>query len=171
MKSVCTLVLILILAGTAQAEECGFASAEDILSVPLPAKADQEIDVTEQQSVEGGSWSIYRNGGATPQRIVRTDYGETGRTEHMLVLSGTNAFVIRRTYLRYSVPIYLSGSAVVREEVDYFRFCGGKLDVPAEAEPDEAYMKAAQEAAAQFFTAPEIAEAVKAAALTPPLWK
>ena len=161
----------LLLAAEARAEDCSFAAADDALLLAPPDKADQEIEVTEQQSVEGGAWWIYNGGTLAPQRIVRTDYGETGRTEHTLVTSGPNAFVIRRTYTRYSAPIYVTGSAVVREEVDYFRFCNGALDTPDEGEPDEAYVKSAQDAAAQYFNAPEIAGAVKAAGLKPPLWK
>ena len=69
------------------------------------------------------------------------------------------------------MPYYVSGSAVIREETDYYRFCNSTLDMPAEGGRDEDYIKAAREVSAQFFSAPEISKILIAAGLKPPLWK
>lgn len=170
MKPVVLLAATLPFFSVAHAADCALAKAEEVLSLPFLEKADREVDVTEQQSVEGGTWTIYNSDGK-PQRLIRTDYGETGRTEHVLAMADANAYIIRKTYFLYAAPIYESGSAVVREETDYYRFCDGKLDLPENWETDEAYLKAAKDAGAQFFSAPEITADVTSAGLKPPLWK
>jgi hypothetical protein len=171
MKHWIAALLALPLASAAHAADCSFAKAEDVLTQPRPEEPNQQIDVLVQQSVEGGSWTVFNGPDGKPNRIIRTDYGEGGRTEYALAGAKANTIVIRKTYFRYSVPYYVSGSAVIREETDYYRFCNSTLDMPAEGGRDEDYIKAAREVSAQFFSAPEISKILIAAGLKPPLWK
>ena len=166
-----TAVAALLLATPAHAATCDLEKAGGIEALPAPEKADQEIDVAEQQSVEGGSWSIHLGADGKPNRILRTDYGETGRAILELITTAGDDYILRLTTIRYSAPIQEDGSDVIREETDRFVFCDGELQVPPNWTPQESYLAAAKSAAAAFFSAPEIAGEVKAAGLTPPLWK
>lgn len=171
MKHWILVCLALPLIGQANAASCDLKRAEALLQQPRPEKPDRQFEVQEQQSVEGGAWTIYNGPDGKPGRIVRTDYGEMGRTEQILAATDRDGFIIRETQFHYSVPLYATGSAVVREETDYYRFCKGELLMPPDSEGEDGYMKAAREAANEFFTAPEIAEAISATGLKPPLSK
>lgn len=171
MKLLISALLLATVGSAAQAGNCQTTEAERILSLPRPVEPDQVLEVSEQQSVEGGQWSIYLGKNKKPDRIFRTDFGESGRTEHAIASGGNGTFVIRKTHFRYNVPSYVEGSAVIREETDYYRFCEGRLFLPTGWENDGAHLKAAHEASSQFFSAPEIGKAVISAGLKPPLWK
>jgi hypothetical protein len=156
----------------ATAQACNEGKSFDLAKQPLPEKPNTSFDVAEQQSAEGGSWEIYNGTDGRPQRIVRTDYGEMGRAEHRLAITAPGDYLIMNTRWQYSAPIYAVGTTI-REEIDYIEFCGGKLDMPTEAEWAEntEYEKLARESADVFFNAPEVAQYLKAAGVTPPLWK
>ena len=170
MKHVLILVPALLFGNAAAAAECDFIRAETILSEPRPESPDDEYEVLEQQSGEGGAWSVYNGSGGKPDRIARDDLGEMGRVSVELAVEAGGTYVIRKTRFYYSVPIAVSGSRIIRQEADIYRFCNAELVVPPDA-IDEAYIKAARAAAAQFFSAPEVAKTLIAAGLKPPLWK
>jgi hypothetical protein len=171
MKTGTVIIAALLLAAPAHATTCDLEQAGAIEALPAPEKADEEFDVAEQQSVEGGLWSIHLGADKKPRRILRTDYGETGRAIHELITTAGDDYILRVTMIRYSAPIQEDGSDVIREETDRFVFCDGELQVPPNWTPQASYLAAAKSAAAAFFSAPEIAGEVKAAGLTPPLWK
>ena len=86
MKHWIAALLALPLASAAHAADCSFAKAEDVLTQPRPEEPNQQIDVLVQQSVEGGSWTVFNGPDGKPNRIIRTDYGEGGRTEYALAV-------------------------------------------------------------------------------------
>lgn len=138
---------------------------------PLPEKPYAEFDVAEQQSAEGGLWSIYHNDEGKLERIIRTDYGESGRYVLQFAATGPGKYDIRERQFTYAVPISEVGSLIVREEVDYYLFCDGLLEQPALEFRNPEYATKARAAADGIFNAPEIADRLKAAGFTPPLWK
>lgn len=170
MKYLTLTLACLLMAAPAQAA-CDFARLEQRLATPRPAKAAQEIDVLDQQSVDGGRWSIFTGAGGKPNLILRSDFGESGRSEHSLVFQDRGTYIIRHTRFLYSVPYYVSGSSVLREEAVYYRFCDGALVVLPDSGMDRDYMAAARAAAKSFFSAPEISKVLISAGLRPPLWK
>ncbi|MBL8790508.1 MAG: hypothetical protein JNM45_08410 [Rhizobiales bacterium] len=171
MKHLILVCLALFLIAPANAASCDLTQAEALLRQPRPEKPDRQFDVLEQQSVEGGAWTIYNGPNGKPGRIIRTDYGEMGRSEQILAATDRDGFIIRETQFHYSVPLFATGSAVVREETVYYRFCEGELLLPSDTEGEDGYMKAGREAANEFFAAQEIADAIKATGLKPPLSK
>ncbi len=170
MKYPSLLLASLLTAAPAQAA-CDFANLEQRLATPRPAKAAQEIDVLDQQSVDGGRWSIFTGSDKKTNLILRSDFGESGRSELSLVFDGRGTYIIRHTQFQYSVPYYVSGSSVLREETVYYRFCDGSLVVLPDSGMDADYTAAARAAAKNFFSAPEISKVLISAGLRPPLWK
>jgi hypothetical protein len=138
---------------------------------PLPEKADNEIELAEFESTEGGAFSIYLNANKKPDRIVRTDFGETGRRVTKLVIGAPNDVMITSTLEHYNVPITQTGSFTNREETDFYYFCDGKLQQEPEAAMDNDYAKAAKEAADMFFSKAELQDQLKATGITPLIWK
>lgn len=173
MKHVLLLVPALLFANAAAAVECDFIRAETILAQPMEegTTPDEEFEVLQQQSAEGGFWSVMNGSDGKPQLISRKDMGETGRSELDLAVEQGGTYVIRQRTVHYAGPIGTKGSLGIREEASYFRFCDRVLDWPADLPRDETYDKAARAAAAEFFSAPEVAKTLIAAGLKPPLWK
>ena len=154
------------------AHACNEGASLNLANKELPEKANAAFDVAEQQSAEGGEWTVYNGPSGKPQHIVRTDYGEMGRVQLLIAIFNDTDYMIKKTYTLYAAPLYI-GAGTIREEIDYIEFCDAKLDMPGEGEwaSNETYEKLARESADAFFKAPEIASTIKAAGLTPPLWK
>jgi hypothetical protein len=133
-------------------------------------RPDIEIVVADVQSVEGGEWTVYFRKDNSPGRILRIDYGETGQWEAKLDRDYSNKpgdYLITLTKRQYIANF----GSVIREEIDYYFFCDGKLQVPAEPVGIEVdYQKSAKAAANTFFNAPEIQQTIKAAKLERPTW-
>lgn len=161
-------VFALLLSTSFAAAECDDAKAFEVNEKPIPQKADQEIDVDVPVSHEGGSYSIYLGPNKKAERIIRSDFGLTGRLFTKLALGAPNELMISVTKQNYNVPFTEPGSFVDHEETDFYFFCDGKL---LNADPASDYAKAAQEAADVFFKSPEIEAQLKAAKLTPPSWQ
>jgi hypothetical protein len=134
---------------------------------PLPQKADQEIEVEVQESHEGGAYFIYLGANKTPERIIRMDFGLTGRLLTKLTIGAPNDIMISVTKQNYNVPFTEPGSMIVREETDFYFFCDGKLVDEPNADPASDYAKAAKQAAEMFTTSPEIATQMKATEIMP----
>jgi hypothetical protein len=172
IQTIASLILTASLISPALA--CAEGKVQDGFDAALPDKPSQSIDVVEPISVEGGLFEIYNTKAGVPQSIVRTDFGETYRQENRFFFVSGKIFGFKVTRFEYASPIYTSGSKVVREVIDYYEVCDGKLEVPKsdEATGDIAeYRKAAIAVYTETILAPELAKIIPALKLTPPPWQ
>ena len=170
MKSLTTLLVFALLSATAHAA-CDYDKASDAADLLLSNKADVEIEVSQQESTEGGEWLIYFDKNKVPQNIQRTDYGEMGRITYRLSPGIAGNFLLSSREESYAVPFTEQGSFTIREAIEHFQFCDGKLDLPQEWSLDSPYAISARNITDFFFTAKEIASYINAAKLKQPIWK
>lgn len=152
--------------GATQALACSTASLDRLLAAPVPAKADREIDV-EGASSEGGQWRVF--GGGRPFRarqIVRTDYGEMGRSSLRLVMAEPATYALTRVVTTYDRPFTQPGFRARTASTKTYRFCAGELVRP-KGQDDAAFAAHRAEADTEraAFGAAEIGEYVKGAGL------
>jgi hypothetical protein len=159
-----------ISAATAHAG-CEDSKAFFVNEKPLPQKADTEVELQNQESAEGGSFYFYFAKNKKPERIIRVDYGETGRRTTKLSIGASNDLMFTNTFEYYNVPITEPGSMTVREESDFYFFCDGKLVQAPDADLTTDYAKAAQATVDSVLKAPEIQSQLKAANIKPLIWK
>jgi hypothetical protein len=151
--------------------ECLDASAYDVNEKPLPKKPDKEIEESVQVSAEGGGFEIYYNKSKKPERIVRTDFGESGRIIYTLSIGAKNNVMITAALHRYSVPFTEPGSVTIRIETDIYSYCDGKLEIPGGFDTTSDYYKSAKETADLFFAAPELQAEIKKSGVMPLTWQ
>lgn len=134
------------------AHACDRDGLAAIIDAPLPAKAGKSFNVADVDSTDGGEWEIYFGpDGRTPRTILRTDYGESGRTQARLTILSAGAYAVARKQSVYSVPYAVEGSTTIRETRDIYLFCDGRLVTPDKESWDgDAYEKAARETLATF---------------------
>lgn len=163
-------VLALLVSTSIAAAGCEDSKSYFINEKPLPEKSDAQVDVAVQESAEGGEFNIYFSKTKKPERILRTDFGESGQTIVTLSIGAPNDILITQQKVIYSVPFTQPGSFVSRIETDYYFFCDGKLTQPPDFGPTSDYYKAAKSLADAMFKAPEIATFISSSKATPPVW-
>lgn len=164
--------LIFIASNTCAHAECDLARANTINNTLLPEFASEEFDSKVTERTDGALWSIYKDKSGTLERVIHTDYGESGRDVHKMTISDSDNFIITVHHISYLAPRDYDGSYTHREELDHYQFCESQLDLPPEwDEYDRSFPVKARKAADFFFTSTEIAKQLKAAGVTPPTWQ
>jgi hypothetical protein len=163
-------VFAILLSTSWVAAGCEDSKAYFVNEKLLPEKADLEIDLEEQESHEGGAFFVYLDKKKKPERIVRIDFGLTGRLLTKIAIGAPNDIMITVTKQNYNVPFTEPGSMTVHEESDFYFFCDGKLLQEPGAESTSDYAKAAREGADTLFKSQEIASQLKASQAIAPRW-
>ncbi len=146
---------------------CEDSKAYFLNELPLPERSGEEIDVLEPEGEEGGSFIIYRNANAKPDRIRRIDFSPLGRHLVTLAIGAPNDIMITDTQEHYIAPFGFINS----EERVYYFFCDGKLKQEPGADFTTDYAVAAKKLADAVFNAPEIAKHLKNSSAIAPVWK
>lgn len=92
---------------------CPVSTLVTLSKGPLGKLKKAEFDVAEQQSAEGGRWQVYSRRDGIVHSIVRTDYGETGRTTSRASFLDAKTFAITVAVERYDKPIGTTGDVKV----------------------------------------------------------
>lgn len=162
MRAALAALMALVMAAPASA--CPGTRLASLIAASSLGKLAAEIDVADVQSAEGGNWRVYLGtASGKPVNIVRSDYGETGRLEHRLVIASPEDYAIIRTRLSYSSSIADPNMKTSVAERSIWTFCGGKLQDPAGA-TGAALSKLRNEASAarEVFDAAQVAPYVEA---------
>jgi hypothetical protein len=172
IKKSAVAVLILCAASAIAKAECNIAHANELNDTPLPENASEEFNSKTTERTDGALWSFYRNTSGTLERVIHTDFGESGRDIHRLTISDGKNYIITVHHLNYLAPRDFEGSLIHRETLDHYWFCDAKLELPPEwDEYDKAYLVEARQAADFIFKSDEIRKQLKAAGVTSPTWK
>jgi hypothetical protein len=131
----------------------------EMIDAALPAQPGKTFDVTDVQSTEGGEWNVYfAPDGPRLTNLVRTDYGELGRSSTRLIVSSPDAYAVAKTNYMYHAILDATDAV---EETHVFVFCQGKLSPPEQGLGTNPEYQKDAETALKTFDAPEVAEYVK----------
>jgi len=159
--------LLLGLCGPALAAECPLSEIEKALAAPLDKMKPLEREVSDIQSTDGGTWSIYREKDGRVNTITRGDFGESGRNEMRLSIVNRDTYGIADTRIDYIRHAFLEDQgpfAFHKVTTEYFFYCAGKVYLPGEtgATMDLGqYKKDGAEAQAKFLSSKDIADFTK----------
>jgi hypothetical protein len=162
-----TFMISLAICGSAFAAECPLGEIETALNVPLDKMKPLEREVSDIQSTDGGTWSIYREKDGRVNTITRIDLGESGRGEIRLSIVNRATYGIAKTRTDYIRHAYLEDQgpfAFHKVTTEYFFYCDGKVYLPGEtgATMDLAqYKKDGTEAQAAFLSSKDVADFTK----------
>ncbi len=172
MRHACFVFALISMMNLPAKAECDLAGAMQIYQSPLPEDEDIRRDSKVTQRSEGAVWSIYNDKSGKPLRLIHTDYGESGRDEHILTIGDAKNYIITVHNYYYLAPLSYEGSNLYREEVNHYLFCAAALDLPKEWEdfPDS-YVPNARKAADFIFKSEEIQAELKRSSVTPPIWQ
>jgi len=130
-RNLAILIVIAYLAATSCKAECNLGDAMQVHEAPLPEDEDLRFDSKISKRSEGAVWSIYNDRAGKPQRLVHTDYGESGREVHRITIGDAKNYIITTHLYVYLAPLSYEGSNTIREEIDHYLFCDAKLDLPS----------------------------------------
>ena len=167
MIRVLTALIMLAVCGPALAAECPLSEIETALKAPLDQMKPLERDVSDVQSTDGGTWSIYREKDGRVNTITRGDFGESGRGELRLGIVNRSTYGIAKTRIDYIRHAFLEDQgpfAFHKVTTEYFFYCDGKLYLPgatgATMDLDQ-YQKDGAETLAAFLSSKDIADFTK----------
>jgi hypothetical protein len=167
MKNLSLAIVMVVIGASQTYANCLESKAYFLNEQPLPERTGEEIDVLEPEGEEGGSFLIYRNAKAKPDRIRRIDFSPLGRHLVTLAIGAPNDIMITDTQEYYIAPF----DFINREERVYYFFCDGKLKQEPGADLNTDYAVAAKRLADAMFNAPEIAKQLKESGAMTPVWK
>lgn len=136
MKISSFLALMLLMAMTGDAISCPLGEIETALGRPLEGLSRLERDATDIQSTEGGQWEIFREKDGRVHTIIRTDFGEIGRTETRLTVINRRTYGIAVSTITYTRHLYQTEEGPLgtrSRNTDFHYYCDGK---PAIANPE-----------------------------------
>jgi len=158
------LAVALAICGPALAAECPLSDIEKALAAPLDSMKPLEREVSDIQSTDGGTWSIYREKDGRVNTITRGDFGESGRGELRLSIVNRNTYGIAKTRIDYNRHAFLEDQgpfAIHKVTTEYFFYCDGKLYLPgitgATMDLDQ-YKKDGDEVMASILSSKDVAD-------------
>ncbi len=162
-----TAALVLTMTSLGAAFGCSVLELAKKVGEPLQAYKKIEVEAHKWHSTEGGVWHVYLSRNGRLHSIVRTDYGEMGKTQTRVSFLDAKNFGIEEVTELYAEPIYTKRPTKIasRSTVAYF-FCDadGVIYMPVKTADDGNAGKPFQEAKALralFFNAKELAPSLK----------
>jgi hypothetical protein len=166
MRSLSTLLVLLLIAGQAKAESCNLGSIAKRLEESLDGLRKLERDVSDIQSTEGGIWQVFREKDGRVHSIIRGDYGESGRNELRFSAVNRSDYGIASTrfdYIRHAFVDTETPFAIVKRTTEFYFYCGGRpyLPPPASSTVGDDYERQAIEARNAVLDAKDVSDFTK----------